>query len=268
MGRPGTSGSSCSCRSKAGPSSAWGIGTIELDPGDLLVVENLTLHHVVDFPGFDTKAIVVSFRPEFVYSLGSPSYDYAFLAPFYSSRERRPRVLPLPKEPEACHSVRRLVECRFASADTPLYRAGCKAFLLQLLFELGHRFPASEQQHVDFIRQQQRSLRLKAVFDHVREHYAERLTVAQAADMVGMSQPQFMKTFKKVSGMTLVAYVNHVRLANGSRLLRETDRTIADIACCVGFSDQSYFDKMFKRAFGRTPKAFRLAATGQNPPRF
>jgi AraC-like DNA-binding protein len=245
-----------------------GDQTIELAAGDLLVVDNLTLHHVVDFPDFDTRAIVVSFRPEFVYSLGSPSYDYTFLVPFYSCGKRRARILSLRDEPEACHSVRRLVECRFAGSDAPIYRAGCKAFLLQLLFELGRRFPSSGQQHFEFIRQQQRSLRLKPVFDHVRDHYPDRLTVAQAAHMVGMSQPQFMKTFKKVAGMTLVAYVNHVRLANGSRLLRETDRTIGEIASNVGFSDQSYFNKQFKRAFGRTPSAFRTGVISQNPPKF
>jgi AraC family transcriptional regulator, transcriptional activator of pobA len=243
-----------------------GDETVELAAGDLLVVENLTLHHVVDFPGFDTRVIVVSFRPEFVYSLGSPSYDYTFLVPFFARAERRGRVMSLQNEPDACHAVRRLIECRFAAVDTPVQRAGCKAFLLQLLFELGRRFPASEQQHFDFIRQQQRSMRLKAVFDHVREHFADRLTVAQAAHMVGMSAPQFMKTFKKVAGMTLVAYVNHVRLATGARLLRETGLTIAEIATEVGFSDQSYFDKRFKRAFGRTPKAFRLGLRGENPP--
>jgi len=244
-----------------------GDETIGLRRGDLLVVENLTLHHVVDFPGFDTRAIVVSFRPEFVYSLGSPSYDYAFLLPFYSRAKRRTRVLPLPKAPEACNALRGLLECRFGAADTPVQRAGCKAFLLQLLFELGRRFPASELLHWEFIRQQQRSLRLKGLLDHVRDHYSERLTVAQAAHMVGMSQPRFMKTFKKVAGMTLVAYLNHVRLANGLRLLRETDLTIAEIATNVGFSDQSYFDKRFKRAFGRTPREFRVGASGQNSPR-
>jgi AraC-like DNA-binding protein len=80
-----------------------------------------------------------------------------------------------------------------------------------------------------------------------------------------MSQPKFMKTFKKVAGMTFVAYLNHARLANGSRLLRETDLTIAEIASDVGFSDQSYFDKRFKRAFGMTPKEFRLGGRGENP---
>ncbi len=82
--------------------------------------------------------------------------------------------------------------------------------------------------------------------------------MAAAADLTGMSAPQFMKTFKKVAGMTLVAYLNHVRLANGSRLLRETSLTVAEIASAVGFAHQSYFDKRFKRAFGRTPMEFRL----------
>jgi AraC-like DNA-binding protein len=54
-----------------------------------------------------------------------------------------------------------------------------------------------------------------------------------------------------------VAYLNHVRLRNAAHLLRETDQSIADIANASGFSDQSYFDRRFKRAFGQTPKEFR-----------
>ena len=54
--------------------------------------------------------------------------------------------------------------------------------------------------------------------------------------------------------------MNHVRLSNGARLLRETDHSIAEIASEVGFADQSYFDKRFKRAFGKAPKEFRREA--------
>ena len=107
------------------------------------------------------------------------------------------------------------------------------------------------------MRKQERSLRLKKLFDHINTRPVEKLSVGAAARLVGMSAPQFMKTFKQVAGMTLVAYLNHVRLANAACLLRETNRSIADIADAAGFSDQSYFDKRFKRAFGRTPKEFR-----------
>lgn len=235
---------------------------VGLQPGDLLVVDNLKLHHVVDFPGFDTRVIVVSFLPEFVYSLGSPSHDYAFLLPFYSKVERRPHVLLATDAaaPDAHAALARLLDCYFGGAMRPFFQAGSKAFLLQLLYHLAVHFRASEVVKWEFMRQQERSLRLKRLFDHINARAAEKLSVAAAARLAGMNAAQFMKTFKQVAGMTLVAYLNHVRLAQAARLLRETNRSIADIANATGFSDQSYFDKRFKRAFGRTPKTFRAEA--------
>lgn len=232
---------------------------VKLERGDLLVVDNLKLHHVVDFPGFDTRVIVISFMPELVYSLGSPSHDYAFLLPFYSKIESRPHVLRAVDAPAGrVHgALAQLLECYFAGAAKPFHQAGSKAFLIQVLYHLAGHFRASEMLKWEFMRQQERSLRLKKLFDHINACPSGKLSLSAAARLVGMSAPQFMKVFKQVAGMTLVAYLNHVRLANGARLLRETDRSIADIADASGFSDQSYFDKRFKRAFGRTPKEFR-----------
>ncbi len=236
---------------------------VELQAGELLVVDNLKLHHVVDFPGFDTRVIVISFLPEFVYSLGSPSHDYAFLLPFYSKVERRSHVVRANDAlaSEVHGALARLLQCYFDGAARPYFQAGSKAFLLELLYHLATHFRASDVLKWEFMRQQERSLRLKKLFDHINTRAAEKLSVDAAARLVGMSTPQFMKTFKQVAGMTLVAYLNHVRLANGARLLRETDRSIADIADATGFSDQSYFDKRFKRAFGHTPKEFRILAS-------
>ena len=238
---------------------------VELRKGDLLVVDNLKLHHVVDFPGFDTRVIVISFLPEFVYSLGSPSHDYAFLLPFYSKIERRPHVLRASdKMSDRVHgALAKLLDCYFAREARLHFQAGCKAFLLELLYHLGVQFHGSEVLKWEFMRQQERSLRLKKLFDHINAHPSEKLSVHAAARLAGMSAPQFMRTFKQVAGMTLVAYLNHVRLANATRLLRETDRSIADIASATGFSDQSYFDKRFKRAFGLTPKRFRAGRLGK-----
>ena len=52
-------------------------------------------------------------------------------------------------------------------------------------------------------------------------------------------------------------FLKEGRLAAGMRLLRESSLSIADVATTVGFTDQSYFDKRFKRAFGSTPRDFR-----------
>jgi AraC-like DNA-binding protein len=66
-----------------------------------------------------------------------------------------------------------------------------------------------------------------------------------------------MKVFKKVAGMTFIAHVTRVRISNSVRLLRETDLTIAEIATRTGFSDQSYFDRRFRQALGKSPREWR-----------
>jgi AraC-like DNA-binding protein len=237
---------------------------LELRRGDLLVVDNLKLHHVVDFPGFDTRVVVISFLPEFVYSLGSPSHDYAFLLPFYSQTGRRANVLRTgdPVAASVYRALTRLLECYFAGSQRAFHQAGCKAFLLELLYYLAGYFRGSAMLQWQFQRQQERSLRLKKLFEHIAQNFAQRLSVTEAARIAGMSPAPFMKNFKRVAGTTLVAYLNHVRLTNSAQLLRETDRSIAEIAHEVGFADQSYFDRRFKRAFGQAPKEFRRANAG------
>jgi hypothetical protein len=195
---------------------------VELSRGDLLVVDNFKLHHVVDFPGFDTRVVVISFMPEFVYSLGSPSHDYAFLLPFYSRTGKEPQVL---RSTESVASttylgIARLLDCYFAQTDRSLYQAGCKAFLLEVLYHLARRFRTPELLAWEFVRQQERCLRLKPLFDQISRNFADRLTVAGAAAVARMSEPQLMKTFKKVAGMTLVAYVNHVAVQCGAAVER------------------------------------------------
>jgi len=236
-----------------------GDDVVELDAGDLLVVDNLKLHHVEDFPGFDTRVIVISFLPEFVYSLGSPSHDYAFLLPFYSKVDRHPHILRA-RDPLASgvgDALGRMLECYFARHDRQFREAGCKAFLLEILYYLARQFRGSKVLKWEFVRQQERSLRLKGLFDHLGVHFAERITLDDAAKLAKMSQPQFTRLFKSVAGMTFVAYLTHLRLAHSLRLLQETDDTIAEIASSAGFADQSYFDKRFKKSFGHSPREFR-----------
>jgi AraC-like DNA-binding protein/quercetin dioxygenase-like cupin family protein len=245
-----------------------GEQTVQLEPGDLLVVDNLKLHNVEDFPGFDTRVVVMSFMPEFVYSPGSPSCDYSFLLPFYAKREGHPHVLRAGEElaAPAYLAMAELLQRYFQLKDQPHAQSGCKASFLQLLYHLTRRFQASEVMRSEFVQHRQQADRLARLFEYVRLNYAERISIEQATQLVHMSQAQFMKVFKKVSGMTFVAHVTRVRITNAMRLLRETDLTIAEVASRTGFSDQSYFDRRFRQAFGKSPREWRRTLAQKSAP--
>jgi AraC-like DNA-binding protein len=235
---------------------------VELQPGEILIVDNLRLHMTVDYPGFDSRVIVVSFLPEFVYSLGSPSHDYFFLLPFYFRPTDRPHVVRLDSSTlsQMHGAVAQLLRCYFGRSV--YFEAGCKAHLLQLLFLLAQQFRSADFLRSELMRQQERATRLRPVFDYVSENFAENLTLKQGAALAGLSQPQFIKLFKRVAGMTFVSYVTHVRLSHAFRLLKESSLTIAEVAVRVGFSDQSYFDRRFKSAFGQVPSIVRKQMRG------
>ena len=243
-----------------------GETSVDLDPGDLLIVDNLKLHNVEDFQGFDTRVIVMSFMPEFVYAPGAPSCDYAFLLPFYAKRDGHPHILRHndPLAGPTYSAITQLLQHYFKSKDEVHSASGCKVSFLQVLYYLARRFQGSEVLRSEFVQHRQLADRLARLFEFVRLNYSERISVQQATQLVHMSQAQFMKVFKKVSGMTFVAYITRVRINNALRMLRETDMTIAEIAAKTGFSDQSYFDRRFRQAFGKSPREWRRKLLARN----
>lgn len=234
-----------------------GAAVIELARGDVLVMDHQKLHAVLDFPGREAEAIVIRFLPEIVRSAGSASADHLMLLPFYCQIEEQPHVLRAGEaEAKAVHATLAELFACFAE-DGPYARTGARSHFLVLLHHLARRFGAAERLKDFYARQQTKRGRLREVFEFIDRHYGERISLPGVAALAGLSRPQFHAVFKKAAGTTLVDYVNQVRLAHAARLLHETEHAIADIAHAVGFSDQSYFDRRFRRHYGRTPLQFR-----------
>jgi AraC-like DNA-binding protein len=231
---------------------------VDLEPGDLLVMDHLKPHQVLDDPGLNTRIVVLTFLQEWVFAPGSPPSDYAFLAPFHRRIDERPIALKtaMAGVGEVHEAITRLLTQYFGPPSAHR-EVGCKAWLLVVLQALLRAFPDPEVDRRVILRHQEIAARLQPVLDHVRTHFAERLPLARAAAMCGMSPGRFGSVFKQVCGMTLVHYVHQVRMARAMELLERSTEPISAIASMLGFSDQSHFDRRFRRLFGRTPSHFR-----------
>lgn len=98
---------------------------------------------------------------------------------------------------------------------------------------------------------------MKKAITFISKNYANSLTLEYVASQVHLNPAYFSSLFKKESGFSFKEYLNMVRIEESKRLLTNTDYTIVDIAIAVGFEDQSYFSKVFKKYTGVTPKQFR-----------
>lgn len=97
----------------------------------------------------------------------------------------------------------------------------------------------------------------KLISKHIENHYAEKLTIKEMAQVCSLSQSHFMKFFKSVFGMPFVPYLREYRLIMASRLLLTSSSSILEIAEETGFENLSYFNRSFKAMYGQTPSEFR-----------
>jgi AraC-like DNA-binding protein len=113
-----------------------------------------------------------------------------------------------------------------------------------------------------------------AILQFIGTHYTDPdLEMATVSARIGADRKKINEVLKSELGMTFASYVNKLRLTEAARLLKDQDGTpIADIAHSVGYTNISYFNKLFKEEYGSTPGVFRSLATqpkassGSDPP--
>jgi AraC-like DNA-binding protein len=89
-------------------------------------------------------------------------------------------------------------------------------------------------------------------------HYMEEdLSLDKAARQTGIHPRRIPGLLREVGGPTFPGYVNSLRLAQAKRLLRETDRTVAEISIAVGIANIQRFHRLFKSEAGMTPVEWR-----------
>lgn len=98
---------------------------------------------------------------------------------------------------------------------------------------------------------------IKKAMIYISKNFQLNITLDEVADYVHLHPSYFSTLFKQSIGSSFKEYVNMVRIEESKRLLLNTDYSIINIALAVGFEDQSYFTKVFKKYTGVTPKQYR-----------
>ena len=98
---------------------------------------------------------------------------------------------------------------------------------------------------------------VRRALSYMSEHYSQPLTLEAVAKEVGLSTSYFSGLFHQVVGVSFREHLCAIRVEESKQLLLSTDYSLTDIAIAVGFADQSYFCKVFKRIVGMTPGKFR-----------
>lgn len=92
---------------------------------------------------------------------------------------------------------------------------------------------------------------------YIEQHYQEKLSLERLAEKHNYHPAYISQLFSRELGITYHTYLTRIRLREATRELVQSNRTIADIALSHGFPDVKSFNTAFRKAFNKTPHAYR-----------
>lgn len=221
-----------------------------LGPGEVFVNLPGERHTVSEHPkGLILYWIIVRLDAEGEPLLGQTAEEEAAL---------RQALLHIPhRHFRGSEAIKRLFQSLHLLADepkTPLRSLRLRTAALALLLEVlsaarEHTVPADES-------------RLESVLHAMRNHPEQAHPVDALAQQAGLAPNHFITRFRLLTGLPPRQFLLDCRMQTARRLLRESDRTVTDIALQLGFCSSQHFASLFKRHTGVTPIAYRAGRAG------
>ena len=155
--------------------------------------------------------------------------------------------------PTLCHSGKdSLVKLYFErmfehySSDGKLRELALSALLLEALVEIARLSGTNEKEKS-----------LSRSLAYINSRYTENIKVSELAGIEGLSPSRYHVVFKEHMGMPPSEYIIEQRLRHACGLIASTDMPIGQIASLVGYDDQRFFCRIFKKKLGVSPSEYR-----------
>ncbi|WP_040280624.1 AraC family transcriptional regulator [Psychroserpens damuponensis] len=107
----------------------------------------------------------------------------------------------------------------------------------------------------------QDSAKIDIIYKHINNNFQNHISLDEISDKVSMTVPAFCRYFKKATGKTFTKLVNEYRIVHATKLLSESQMSIADVAFDCGFNNFSHFNKLFKEFTGKSALKYRKELT-------
>ncbi|WP_242083806.1 AraC family transcriptional regulator [Aestuariivivens sediminis] len=103
----------------------------------------------------------------------------------------------------------------------------------------------------------QDSVKINTIYKYVNANFQRHITLDEIADKVSMTVPAFCRYFKKTTGKTFTQLVNEYRVVHATKLLNESQMSVADVCFECGFNNFSHFNKQFNDITGKSASQYR-----------
>ena len=223
-----------------------------MKPGDIIIFNNVEAHGW-KLMGEDMKLLVMIFSPEFVAEKLSV-FDSEYLKPFVERGSNFKNRIG--SEEPVSHEIRKGIREIYAEWQQQKegYPLMIKANILRILTMLIRTYQ-DESKSGEMLKEKKSAMkRLEQAISYIDHHYSEKITLDEVAAAAYMSSNYFSSYFRKVTGISFSEYVTRIRISHARELLRDTDKSVTEIAMECGFHNISNFYRLYKKQVGKSPR--------------
>lgn len=102
------------------------------------------------------------------------------------------------------------------------------------------------------------SVMISMVEEYITANYMQEISMGDVARALNYSEPYFCKVFKMQFGKNFTAYLTEYRIKEAVKILRQPNINVKDVGTRVGYKDNNYFTKVFKKILGMTPSEYQM----------
>jgi AraC-like DNA-binding protein len=229
----------------------------DLEPGDLLLMDGMTLHKPNIRPNSEYVRSVIHFSPQWIKGVLTEMGSMYLLESFQKLHHFLIRTNENAESKRLEELFKRLDELKnHSDSNTIQVETEMKVLLLQVLI-IVHRlgqveYTITPHQKVD------KAEHAENIAAYIQQFYMNKLTLDMIAEELTLSKSYVSHVFKEMTGFTVMEYVMGCRLTQVKYLLEmEPDKPLKDIAFECGFESVSHFSRYFKKKVGVTAKVYR-----------
>lgn len=97
--------------------------------------------------------------------------------------------------------------------------------------------------------------------NYLNNNYTKKISLSDISTHVSMNDKYLCRIFKEDTKMSIIQYLNQLKITHAAELLQNTDMRIKEVADAVGITDPFYFNRLFKKHFGVSPSVFQKASS-------
>lgn len=95
------------------------------------------------------------------------------------------------------------------------------------------------------------------ILDYIDNNINKKITIEELSDYFSYNKFYIMKLFKREIGISLIVYINCIRILNSINLIQNNNYSFTKIALCNGFYSLEYFSETFNKIMGVSPRIFK-----------